>query len=501
MDVIDMIIERGGGKLAAAVGDKMQENGPDLAELPCGVFNEGQEFTGVCQNCGHSQEAHEFGHIENNGIQVTTDGQTSKLVEIYQTTPQLVPGLYVLRSSMSGLYLRHMKPFEIPPKVYGDCSKFSQRVLKTFSLLDRGMGVLLSGEKGTGKSMTAKIMAQQAMMKGIPVIIIDQPFAGTNVISFLDELPNRCMFFIDEWEKIYAKESNRTFFLGVLDGTCRSRHLWVMTTNTEKVGEFFISRPGRIRYHKKYEGLPEGYIRGIVSDHIQDPDLRDAVIRVAQGIYNISPDVLMAIIEETVLHKESPEKFMNFFNVSPESPSYDVEVTFSHVSVNVPREIIQVWSQLPPEIYRERTLAMQRCQEYINEVRREQDDDMDQLPVEAMMAAIKEDYAEVAPFVKHGVHEATREWCEPFRHESNGKMWVHIDHLHYGEYTTGVGGYTSRPSINFRIMSDQVKEIKRDGTTITVIAKNGDKIVARPAKRFLSKHSWDRKADPYAGID
>jgi hypothetical protein len=472
-------------------------SGPKLSEFPCGDFREGDDFSGTCQACGHSQEAHEFTVPENSGMQVSTDGKISMLVGISKMTPQLGAGLYSLQSSMSGLFLRHMQPFDLPEKVYGDCAEFSRRVLKTFKSLSRGMGVLLSGGKGTGKTLTAKILAQQAMNSGLPVIMIQHPFSGPGLLSFLEKLPNRCLFFIDEWEKIYGDDNSRKFFLGVLDGTVRSRHLWVMTTNTEDVGPYFLSRPGRIRYHKKYDGLPEGFIRGIVHDHIKDPDLSEAVIAAAQSIYNISPDVLMVMIEESLLHNETPDKFMHIFNVVPELPAYDVEVKFQLMSVDVPEDIIRSWKEMGDAKLRLCTMQLQQCRQFISDLSGyDRDNDDDVFIPNDLERFLAEKYPDVAQFVQCRVVRSTKGWCNPFHYADNGKLFVNIDYLSYGDESFEWG--TKRGMVHFRISHEDVKDVIRDGTKVTVIAKNGDRVVATPAKKFTRYNSrFDN--DPGAG--
>ena len=89
---------------------------------------------------------------------------------------QLPVANYVLKCSpMTGFYLEETEGFKLPPKVYGNTNNYCQRILNTFRQRDRNTGVLLVGEKGSGKTL---MMRQVAINSGLPVVIIDSSFTG-----------------------------------------------------------------------------------------------------------------------------------------------------------------------------------------------------------------------------------------------------------------------------------------------------------------------------------
>lgn len=450
-----------------------------LTGLPCGEFNEGDVFDGACCVCGHPQESHEFPEVGvNRCIQVASDGMMSRLIMRSDITDSLRPGVYILRMTREGFVLRHSQSFDLPKRIYGDCDSFSQRVIKTFSLIGRGMGVLLSGGKGTGKTVTARLLMNKAMASGLPVIIIDQPFGGAGLLSFLDDLPGRCVFFIDEWEKIYDTKESRNFFLGVLDGTCVSRHLFVMTTNTEDVGEFFISRPGRIRYHKKYSGLPEGYIRGIVTDKIKDERLREKVIEVARGIFDITPDVLTAMIEEAVMHNESPEEFLDFFNVSTKEPPYDILATVRHLIVRIPPDVVK---DRDSREYYDLVKEARELQSFIDYSCGSED-----FGGEEWRCALVNDYPRTHGFIEESIVVAERAVCYPFFRPPGGQIAIRVNNLSVKECPGMAADARRRMNLNVFINHDKVANIIRNGTKITVVAKNGDKVIAIPSREVMA---------------
>ena len=64
-------------------------------------------------------------------------------------------------------------------KIYGDTIYKVEKVLKTFGAVNRNLGVILSGNKGCGKSLFVRILAKEAITKyGLPVIIVSNRIAG-----------------------------------------------------------------------------------------------------------------------------------------------------------------------------------------------------------------------------------------------------------------------------------------------------------------------------------
>lgn len=251
-------------------------------------------------------------------------GREVHLQEAQYSESELSPGFYVVNfSPMTGYFLTKRDKFTIPKKVYGSNQKFIDRALKAFMARGRGMGVLLSGDKGAGKTVTAKMLANQC---DIPVIMIQEGYHGQPLTEFLEKIQVPAMIFIDEFEKTYIDNNARNYFLGLLDGVATNRHLFMLTTNTTDIGEYFLSRPGRIRYHKEFYGVDDQMITDMVHDNIKDKKLAEAVINTALSLTNISFDSLASIIEESLLFNEPPKEFMEFFNVSSDT-SMDYDLT------------------------------------------------------------------------------------------------------------------------------------------------------------------------------
>jgi SpoVK/Ycf46/Vps4 family AAA+-type ATPase len=60
------------------------------------------------------------------------------------------------------------------------------------------MGVLLSGPKGTGKTVEAKSICVKSNM---PIILLTEAFNDCNFLEFFESIKTPSIIFIDEFEK------------------------------------------------------------------------------------------------------------------------------------------------------------------------------------------------------------------------------------------------------------------------------------------------------------
>jgi len=260
-------------------------------------------------------------------IYSVTNGNEVRFTNGASTPVKGLPvGVYEVAADMSGFYLKIKEDLELPKKIYGEDDKFVDRALAAWHKLERGIGVLLSGKSGAGKSVAAKMIGLKSKS---PVLLINSFFKGSEFSDFLQKIPVKCVVIMDEFEKIYSEEDS-AHLLTLLDGTSSTAHLFVLTSNDPNVNTFINSRPGRVRYHKRYDALSQDVFRAVICDQIPEGDLRDAVIKAAETIFGLSLDSLMAIINEAKMFNEPPSEFLSFLNVeSDESVEFDAELRTS----------------------------------------------------------------------------------------------------------------------------------------------------------------------------
>lgn len=244
---------------------------------------------------------------------------TIRFAQLDEISESIPLGTYAVnQNSMSGeFFLTVREELKLPSKIYGRNDDFINRVLKSYKAAGRGIGVLLSGLKGAGKSVES---TQLCIKSNQPILLISSPFVGDDFNNFLASLPTACTIFIDEFEKVYASEEQKNYFLPVLDGAVKLDHLFVLTSNSSDIGEFFTSRPGRVRYHKEYTSLSDEIIEEIVKDKLENKDNLEKVMEVLNKYHGLSIDSLTAILNECNIHNETPDQFAEIFNVRSNRP-------------------------------------------------------------------------------------------------------------------------------------------------------------------------------------
>lgn len=149
----------------------------------------------------------------------------------------------------------------LPKKVYKSKEDiiFNKRVLTYFNNTSAiTTGVMLAGVKGTGKSIEAKVLAQES---GLPIIIIDNGYPSSRLVQFFKSFSTPVCVILDEVEKTRNTEK----LLDFLDGIEKTAKKLVLMTCNElnKVSEYMQDRCSRVRYLRKYtvennfEFLPE----------------------------------------------------------------------------------------------------------------------------------------------------------------------------------------------------------------------------------------------------
>ena len=196
--------------------------------------------------------------------------------------------------------------FEFPFKVYDlGIDKFIEKVKKTWNSeyvisRNQNLGIIFNGIKGTGKTISAKILCNEI---DIPVIIINQFIPG--MIEFVQMLEFECVIFLDEAEKVFRNDSPDASqaLLKMIDGVMnKSRKLYILTTNTLNINENLIGRPGRIKYTKMFSNISAKAINQYVDENLEVKEARQDVMELVNSLEVSTIDTLKAIVDEANIH-------------------------------------------------------------------------------------------------------------------------------------------------------------------------------------------------------
>ena len=181
---------------------------------------------------------------------------------------------YIVRfNPKHGFYLEQYYEFTIPDsKIYGVHLEKVNKVLSSYKVFNRNLGVILSGDKGIGKSLFARLLGKEAVAGGIPVIIVDAFVDGVG--SFIDRIDQEVMILFDEFDKTFVKGGDtevdpQAAMLSLFDGVSQGKKLFVVTCNELRgLNSFLVNRPGRFHYHFRFNYPTADDIKEYLNDKL-----------------------------------------------------------------------------------------------------------------------------------------------------------------------------------------------------------------------------------------
>ena len=241
-------------------------------------------------------------------------------------------------SKQTGFFAEKYQDIENKEKIYGVVDAKADKALRSFKAATKNLGVILSGPKGMGKSLTAKLIIEKAVKSGYPVFIVDTYFPG--IASYLNDIRQECIVLFDEFDKTFCgkredRDTNddpQTEMLTLFDGVSTGKKMFVITCNElRNLNDFLVNRPGRFHYHFRFDYPTNNEIKQYLEDNLNEKYWNEIeeVIKFASKV-NLNYDCLRAIVFELQTGESFKEAIKDLNIVNTESELYNITISFEN---------------------------------------------------------------------------------------------------------------------------------------------------------------------------
>lgn len=239
---------------------------------------------------------------------------------------KLEPGFYEIGyDNDHGFCFIPSKPFEIKHKVYGSCLKNAERILKTFLQREgRHTSALFEGLKGSGKTLLTKQITNTFVTEhnGI-VLVVNEPYAGTEFNQFLQTIKGPKIVVMDEFEKVYNDDNHLNQMLTLLDGTVQSHTMFLLSSNDDSSSltrySNLVNRPGRIYFRLCFGSISVDMIKEYCEDNLKDLTRLESIVAYTLSFSNFNMDMLSVLVRELNAYpEESLESLSEILNIKPD---------------------------------------------------------------------------------------------------------------------------------------------------------------------------------------
>jgi hypothetical protein len=208
--------------------------------------------------------------------------------------------------------------FQVPEVIHGAKYRaYLEMIWKEYRKQTIALGVLLTGVKGSGKSLLAELLGNKMITGMRPVIIIDKK-VSIDVILRMLKIAGPCMVYFDEMSKYFDREEQDRL-LPLFSNTSIKETLFVVADNdTSRLSEYIQDRPGRFLYHIRFDGIGK--------------DICDEIC----GQYKLLPQVMEHIHAYIVENKISIDVMRILAAKAAETKSYE-EYLLVFETLNIPK--------------------------------------------------------------------------------------------------------------------------------------------------------------------
>ena len=218
----------------------------------------------------------------------------------YQTL--IAPGVFEIKKNTNSreFYLEQKEyNYKVPPKLYGNMQNYVDFYWKSFERTKFVGGLMLTGQKGSGKTMIAATLCNMAINRGLRVVEITNTTFSTELLRFIDDLDKVVLFF-DEFGKNFNTRQQDKMLTLLSNISGKERLIFITENVPQRISEFIRNRPGRVKYSMHFNKLPMNVVEEYCDEFNVEESFYKEFLSAYKSIITFQFDHLIAIVEEHI---------------------------------------------------------------------------------------------------------------------------------------------------------------------------------------------------------
>jgi len=216
----------------------------------------------------------------------------------YQTL--IAPGVFEIKKDpiSKEFYLDQKEySYKVPPKLYGNMQNYVDFYWKSFERTKFVGGLMLTGQKGSGKTMIAATLCNMAIARGLRVVEITNTTFSTDLLRFIDDLDKVVLFF-DEFGKNFNTQQQDKMLTLLSNISGKERLIFITENVPQRISEFIRNRPGRVKYSMHFNKLPMKVVEEYCKEFNVNEDFYKEFLSAYKSIITFQFDHLIAVVDE-----------------------------------------------------------------------------------------------------------------------------------------------------------------------------------------------------------